>query len=81
MSGKGAPEGNQYAVKSSGAGKTISLYLTSEDFELLRFVLARNGHDTSDTSCIELAKKAGKMGINLLLKDEYYRKARNGRRK
>ena len=66
MAGKGAPEGNQYAKKEE-KGRTISLYLSGDDFALIRQILQDRGEDSSDEKCIELAKMAAKSGIYQLL--------------
>lgn len=71
MAGKGAPEGNQYAKKKN-TGHKIGMYLSAEDLQLLRFVQEKHGQDTSDAACYDLARKAAKMGINMLLRPEYY---------
>lgn len=71
MAGTGAPEGNQYAKKEM-TGHKIGLYLSVEDMQILRFVQEKYGQDTSDTACVNLARKAAKMGINMLLLSEYY---------
>lgn len=67
MTGKGAPEGNQYAKKSEERGRTISLYLAGEDFALIRQILLDRGDDSSDEKCIELARIAAKSGIYQLV--------------
>lgn len=64
--GKGAPEGNTYAKKGD-TGRTISLYLKSEDMALLRIVLQQRGKEPTDQECIDLAKKSAHAGINRLL--------------
>ncbi len=71
MSGKGAPKGNKYAAKES-TGKPLTLYLTSEDMELLRIVQTQHNQDTSDKACRKLARKAAKSGINALLLPHRY---------
>jgi hypothetical protein len=74
MVGKGAPKGNKYAQKER-TGKTISLYLSAEDMDLLRLVQTQHHADTSDEACVTLAKKAAKSGVNALLLPHRYKDA------
>lgn len=66
MTGKGAPQGNQYARKGD-TGKTISLYLSGDDMTIIRQILVDRGEDASDAACVSLAKKAAKSGVYQLV--------------
>ena len=66
MTGKGAPEGNQYAKKED-RGRTISLYVSGEDFTLIRQILQSHGLPSEDADCIKYAKKAALSGIHQLV--------------
>ncbi|MEO6891586.1 MAG: hypothetical protein ABI324_21570 [Ktedonobacteraceae bacterium] len=73
MPNKGAPAGNSYAKK--GRGHTITLYLKSEDMDLLRYVQQVHNLPDDDAACIDLARKAAKRGVNALLVDDRYQEA------
>lgn len=66
MTGKGAPQGNQYACKED-TGRTISLYLSGDDIAIIRQILQDRGEDASDKSCVRIAKQAAKSGIYQLV--------------
>lgn len=68
---KGAPKGNTNARKET-TGRRLVVYLTADELSLLRYVQEKHEGDTSDSACLDLARKAAKAGINNLLNPEYY---------
>lgn len=58
---------NQHESYSMPEQVLISLYLSGEDFALIRQILQDRGEDSSDEKCIELARKAAKSGIYQLV--------------
>lgn len=77
MAGKGAAKGNTFAAKEN-AGFTISLYLNSDDMDLLRYWLAQHKLPVTDEECRKWAKRAAKCGINSLLLAEFSEKVVQG---
>jgi hypothetical protein len=71
---KGAPQGNQNARKEA-TGRRLVVYLTADELSLLRYVQEKYEGDTSEAACMDLARKAAKLGINNLLNPEYYQSA------
>jgi hypothetical protein len=62
MAGKGAPEGNQYAKKDA-PGRTIGLYITSEEYTLLQNMLSHQGTEINNKNADALARTLFKQAV------------------
>lgn len=62
MTGKGAPKHNQYAKKEQ-PGRTIGLYITSEELDILEVSLTRQGKPADKLSVDRYARQLFKKAV------------------
>jgi len=62
MAGKGAPKQNLYAKKER-AGRTIGLYITSDELDILEALLSGQGKGTDKLSVDKCARQLFKKAV------------------